>query len=69
MMLYLEEVQLLFLTHPDGGREYTYVQLICQAVKNVQALGYLYTKTLSIWNAKDPAQRMVWINFKTTMHA
>ena len=68
MMLHLEEVQLFFLVHPDGGRGYTDVQLIRQAIKNLRAFGYLYVKALGIWNRKDPAHRMVWINFKTTMY-
>ena len=35
IMLYLEDVQLFFLTHPDGIRGYTDVQLVHQDVKNL----------------------------------
>ena len=69
MMLHLEEVHLFFLAHPDGGRECKDVQLICQAIKDLRTLGYLYKKALSIWNANDLAQQMVLINFKTNMYA
>ena len=68
MMLHLEEVQLFFLAHPDGGCRNTDIQLIRQVVKNLREFGYLYIKALGIWNAKDPAHQMVWTNFTTTMY-
>ena len=35
MMLQIEETQLFFLAHPDGGRGYTDVQMIRQAMQNL----------------------------------
>ena len=35
MMLQIEETQLFFLAHPEGGRGYTNVKMIHQAMENL----------------------------------
>ena len=69
MMLDIEEIQLFFLAHLDDNHRYTDVQMIRQAVKNLQALGHLYFKALINWNREDPAHQKAWTNFKTCMYA
>ena len=49
MMLQIDETQLIFLAHPEDGRGYTDVQMICQATANLQAHGHLYAEALTIW--------------------
>ena len=68
MMLHIEEIQLFFLAYPDGNHGYTNVQMICQAVKNLQALVHLYAKALTSWHREDPDHHKVWNNFKDFMH-
>ena len=60
MMLHLEEIQLFFLAHADSGRAYTDAQMICQAIKNLQAV--------AVWNREDPTHRMIWTNFNNCIY-
>ena len=53
MMVLLEQEQLFFLAHPEGGRGMTDVQMIRLAVENLRACGTLYERALSVWHDKD----------------
>ena len=57
MMVGLEQEQLFFLAHPEGGRELSEVQLIRQAIQKLRACGPLYGRALSVWNSKDSHYR------------
>ena len=68
MMPQIEETQLFFLAHLEGGRGYTDLQMICQAMENLRAYGHLYVKALAIWLREDPAHCMVWTISKDCMY-
>jgi len=63
----LEQEQLFFLAHPEGGRELSEVQLIRHAIQKLRACGPLYGRALSVWNSKDSDYRKVWANFRATI--
>ena len=67
MMVSLEQEQLFFLAHPEGGRKLSEVQLIRHAIKKLRACGPLYGRALSVWNSKDSDYRKVWANFCATI--
>ena len=67
MMIAIEQVHLLFFAHPEGVHGTTYVQLVRQGVKKLQACGPLYGRVLSIWNTKYATFRRILLNFRTTI--
>ena len=56
-MVSLEQEQLFFLAHPEGGRE----------LQKLRACGPLYGRALSVWNSKDSHYQKVWANFHATI--
>ena len=68
MMVLLEQEQLFFLAHPEGGRGMTDVQMISLTVEKMRACGPLYGRALSVWHSKDSEFCRHWKNFCTTIN-
>ena len=67
MLRGIEEVQMFLLAEPEENQEMTEVQLIKQGLIKLSKTGGLYTKAIEKWNALDPKDRKVWVDFKTHM--
>jgi len=59
----MEEIQLFLAQDPEGNKELSDATLVQFALIKLGKTG-LYAKAIERWNAKDPADRATWTDFK-----